>query len=148
MKSLQRRFDHVELPTNVLIAPVEYLYLWWDPLPKGKPRRCSDMRIKAMIDIKIQHKINGSVQGSYYDSFDTQRSSKFSNRVRKNDVQFVVLRLIGRSVSATEDIILPIPKGYPNTYEDHLPMPKSDETVAGIKIRHNNMNKPLLVTED
>ncbi|CAG7721053.1 unnamed protein product, partial [Allacma fusca] len=109
-------------------TPMEYLYLWLGPSPKGKPRRSSDMRIKgtrgkdrinnfkrdvaegmkegsldfvgvpvcfypaqrwhkligmthsAMIVIKIRHEINGTVQASYYDSFQTERSTMFCNR--------------------------------------------------------------------
>ncbi|CAG7687458.1 unnamed protein product [Allacma fusca] len=156
-KSVQRLFDQVKFPSNVLIAPFEYLYLWIGPRPKGKSRRCSDLRRKilwgklnimkfklkvlngihegrleyvavpvcfypsrswhhligmthsAMILIKLKDMVNGTVQASYYDSFEATRSTMFRDRVRKGDVRLALSRIVGRSVAVTDDICWPSP---------------------------------------
>ncbi|CAG7730631.1 unnamed protein product, partial [Allacma fusca] len=210
-KALQRMFDQVKLPGNVMIAPAELMYLWIGPRHKGKSRRCSDLRRKgvrgqsrittfkesvqkriqedtldfvgipvsfyptrqwyhllgmthsAMIVVKIRDLVNGTVQASFYDSFQPTRSKMFTDRVRQSDVRNIVSRLIGTSVAITEDIVWPSPvskgcnavtafwglalaMGYPEAADGKLPMPKTDGVIKGLKIRMKNMNK-ILMTE-
>ncbi|CAG7714129.1 unnamed protein product [Allacma fusca] len=87
-RSLSRLFAQVELPRSVLIAPPEFLYVWIGP------------RLKD---------IGGTLQGTFYDSFDAAKSTIFRDRVRQPDVRLALSRLVGRSVAITSNVVWPSP---------------------------------------
>ncbi|CAG7830098.1 unnamed protein product, partial [Allacma fusca] len=82
----------------------------------------------------------------------------FRDRVRQPDVRLALSRLVGRSVAITANVVWPSPvtrgcnavtaywgltlaMGYPESVDDVLPMPRSDATITGLKMRMKMMNK-------
>ncbi|CAG7829877.1 unnamed protein product [Allacma fusca] len=100
-KALQRMFDQDDT-LDFVGTPVCFY-------PTRQWRHLLGMTHSAMIVVKIRDLVNGTVQVTFYDSFQPTRSKMFTDRVRQSDVCNIVSRLIGTSVAITEDIVWPSP---------------------------------------